>query len=548
MTLGKTFLGGNIDPRPPGPTTRGSILIQGGQMSMPELHIGQAATGTVTVAGGYLSNSITVLAETHGAFGSLSITGGTYYISSSLSAGTNGATAQVSVTGGALLVTNAAGNATTILNGASLFHGAGVFKTDNLILTNGGNVITVSNYAIGGAAGTTNVLALSGGSSLTISNAALGIGNDGTTSNGSGTATATLSNATVSATVINLGSTAGGLGTLSIQTNAAVTVGSNLVVVSGSLSATSSVTVSGGTLTASNGTIAIGPTGSGQMTISAGAVTASKMKLGGSGSGASGTLTILPGGRLNILSLLSANAIINGGCLAGTGGTLIIGEDHPSELINTGEATNFSAMYVGYSSNFTGMFTNFGLVTVTTNLIVGDCASNAVGIVWLGSGSALYVTNAAHTAVLDVRNGTLLLNSGAMLVVDNLILTNACGRFLKNGGMLVTTNVMLDPNLDADGDGQSNTNEMRAGTDPLDPDSNLRLLGASVSNNNVRVDWTTVGGHSYVVQISTGSLATGFRDLSLTNMVLGTNEGATNFIHVSGATNRAGYYRVRLGP
>jgi hypothetical protein len=433
-----------------------------------------------------------------------------------------------------------------------------VFKTDNLILTNGGSVVTVSNYVLGANAGTTNTLALTGGTSLTISNAALGIGNDGSTTGGSGTGSATLSNATVSATVINVGSTAGGLGALTVQTNASVVIGSNLTVVSSSLASTSSVVVSGGVLTATNGTIAIGPSGSGTMLVSAGTAIANQIKLGGTNGSSSGSLIVSSGGYVKFLTSLSANsAVIDpGGVIDGNGGgAFIVAEGHDAGAFVTGGIiTNVSAITVGYMGGYTGTLTvsQGGWVQATNNFIVGDCAStnNAIGLVTINDG-ALYVTNASHTANLDIRNGLFTLNPGATLVVDNLIITNACGHFVNNGGAITNNNRVLSPNQDADGDGMSNTDELRAGTDPLNPNSNFRLLDAVITNgHDVRLDWTAVGGSNYAVQLSTnlaGGQAAGFRDLN-TNSVGGIGETTGSYVHVGGATNRAGFYRVRLWP
>src|SRR5262249_8010222 len=93
-------------------------------------------------------------------------------------------------------------------------------------------------------------------------------------------------------------------------------------------------------------------------------------------------------------------------------------------------------------------------------------ACNATGTVVVAGGS-LFVTNAAHNAVLDVRSGTLQLSSGT-LVVDQLVITNSCGRFLQTGGTLsiITTN-NLDPSLDADGDGLPNGWEIAYGLNPF---------------------------------------------------------------------------------
>ena len=107
----------------------------------------------------------------------------------------------------------------------------------------------------------------------------------------------------------------------------------------------------------------------------------------------------------------------------------------------------------------------------------------------------------------------------------------------------------LNPNFDADGDGQSNAAEALAGTDPLSPSSTFQMTSVVKTNgNSIRVDWTTAGGHSYVVQTN-GNLGSGtFHDLSLPIVVPGTAEGTTNYVHTNGATDGTKFYRVRLGP
>jgi GH25 family lysozyme M1 (1,4-beta-N-acetylmuramidase) len=106
------------------------------------------------------------------------------------------------------------------------------------------------------------------------------------------------------------------------------------------------------------------------------------------------------------------------------------------------------------------------------------------------------------------------------------------------------------PQLDFDGDGASNLAEYFAGTNPTNAASAFRFTGALWSNDSIRLDWTTVGGRSYAVQFAanlTGS-PTNFADLSSVIAVSGSTEGVTNYLHVGGATNSAGYYRVRLVP
>ena len=559
LTLGKTFLGlGN-------PHSSGIFFIDGAQVSMPELHIVQG-TGMVNVANGTLAVPIVSIGETNTATGALNISGGTTWISTSLTVSSNSsASAGVTVSGGALNITNATHTATTIMDGGALLLGAGVFRTDNLILANGGSVSAINNFLVGTTAGVTNTLALSSGSTLFLTNATLGLGNNGTT-NGAGTGIATITDATINVTRLDLGSAGGGLGYLTLQSNALLNVQSNLTVISGSLVATSSITLGGGSFTASNGLTHIGSSGNGLLTISGGNHTFRQIMLGSTnGLGLGGFHFV--GGHVTLLGSgtgpgqgLDSNWILwEGGDLDGSGTSLTIANGNDSNVSIPNYAFNvrgqLNSMYVGYSAGHTGTFTqaaSSSVVVITDQMILGngDCVEGAQGNVTL-SGGTLYVTNATQTAILDVRNGTFTLGAGAMLVVDNLILNDACGHFKKQpGGILITNQApQLSPDSDADGDGQSNAAEALAGTDPLNPASTFQMTGVVKTNgNSIRVDWTTVGGHSYVVQTN-GNLVPGtFHDLTLPIVVPGTAEAATNYVHTNGAANGTRFYRVRLGP
>jgi hypothetical protein len=83
------------------------------------------------------------------------------------------------------------------------------------------------------------------------------------------------------------------------------------------------------------------------------------------------------------------------------------------------------------------------------------------------AGGSLFLTNATHDAVLDVRSGSVIIDDGE-LVVDRLVMTNACGLFVRNGGSVTIQTRLLDPALDADGDGLPNYWEDQFGLDPLD--------------------------------------------------------------------------------
>ena len=559
MTLGKTFLG--LDD----PNASGTLSIVDAQVSMPELRVVRG-TGMVTVASGTLTVPVVSLGETNTATGSLNLIGGTTLISTSLTVGSNSIPgAGVSINGGALYITNATHSATTIMNGGSLLLGPGQFATDNFILTNGGSGFASSDVHFGTTAGATNTVALSRGGRLTLTNATLGLGNNGTT-NGAGTGIASITDATVNVTALDLGSIAGGLGILTLQSNALLNIESNLTVVSGSLVATSSITFNGGSCTASNGLLRIGSHGNGLLTISSGTHTFRQIQLGATNGLGSGGFRFL-GGHVTLLGNgtgpgqgLDSNWILwEGGDLDGSGTCLTIANGYDSNVTIPAYAFNargqLGAMYVGYSAGNTGTFTqaaSSSVVTISDRMILGngDCVHGAQGNVIL-SGGSLYVTNATHTAILEVRNGTFTLAPGAKLVVDNLIVNSACGHFMKqSGGILITNQApQLSPDFDADGDGQSNAAEALAGTDPLNPSSTFQMTGVVKTNgNSIRMDWTTVGGHSYVVQTN-GNLGSGdYHDLSLPIFVPGTSEGTTNYIHTNGVTPGTRFYRVRLGP
>jgi hypothetical protein len=241
-----------------------------------------------------------------------------------------------------------------------------------------------------------------------------------------------------------------------------------------------------------------------------------------------------------------------GGDMDGCGGTMLLGAaDHDSVFeLHAGSSTNWDSICVGYGAGLAGAITNDGgIISATNNLVVGDCVNGATGTVSLGGVGALYVTNTGHTAVLDVRKGGFVM-TGGLLVVDILRLTNVCGgAFSHTGGTLQYGQLEVDSNADADGDGQSNARELAAGTDPFNPASVFRLLSIARTNDrDIRIDWTTVGGHSYVVQTN-GNLGGGaFHDLSGVISIGGTAEGTTSYVHPGALTNGANFYRVRLQP
>ncbi|MDW8309234.1 MAG: GH25 family lysozyme [Verrucomicrobiales bacterium] len=107
------------------------------------------------------------------------------------------------------------------------------------------------------------------------------------------------------------------------------------------------------------------------------------------------------------------------------------------------------------------------------------------------------------------------------------------------------------PDTDADGDGASNGHEYQAGTNPTNAASVFRIVQVTRTGHDVRLEWSTVGGRRYVVQTladTNANLPAAFADVSPVISIGGTNEGTTSYLHAGGATNPAGYYRIRLVP
>lgn len=337
-----------------------------------------------------------------------------------------------------------------------------------------------------------------------------------------------------------------------------------------------------GQMTVSNGTLQTGGVSlglldvvpsSGTLTFAGGTNTLSDVLNIGRDSGCTGTVW-LTGGQL------SASEVDVGG--VGVGRMFIEGGSSMAQTVCVGCA----------SGPIATLKITAGSLTVPGSLNVGDCSADGVAFVQMSGGSTVYVTNAAHNAVLDVRNGVFLLEGGT-LVVDVLVATNGCdGTFDHIGGTLTVGTLVLDPNGDADGDGlpngweqahnldplssagnngpdgdpdgdgYSNYQEYLAGSDPQNPLSTplqivpppFHVTSIVRSGNDIVLTWMTPGGTTNQVQVTggtgNGSYATnGFANLSQQMFIAGTGGVTTNYLDVGGATNKPSqFYRVRLAP
>ena len=167
--------------------------------------------------------------------------GGTNEVFNSLQLGQFGGTGTVDIASGALFVTNATANALAVVNAnCTLILGAGLFKSDNLVVTNGGVVqynlnyqvdngtVTVSggslqagsNLFIAASADSTSTVLVVGGT-LVATNGTVSVGNNGTVTSGGGVGRTIISGGTLLFSRITVGNSAGAQCDL-ILTNGAV--------------------------------------------------------------------------------------------------------------------------------------------------------------------------------------------------------------------------------------------------------------------------------------------------------------------------------------
>jgi len=103
-----------------------------------------------------------------------------------------------------------------------------------------------------------------------------------------------------------------------------------------------------------------------------------------------------------------------------------------------------------------------------------------------------------------------------------------------------TTNNQDCATCDADGTGQNNLFKFLAGLDPTNPASILQITSVTKQSNDVLVAWTTVGGHSYVLQSTRGTAMiagfnTNFADASPVITEPGSAASTTNYLDVGAA-------------
>lgn len=481
----------------------GSLLATGTQS-----YVGRTATGTLTVNGGSAQFRNLTVSET--GYGTIWVNSGTCLVQN-VSIIASNATGQVIVSNG-------------LFQAGSITMGYGSSGHGTLTISGGTTWFTSTVYAARTAGSTADIWLRDGDWLTTNTTFYLGY---------AGTGRVTVSNGCWRATTTYLGYNANSTGTLWIA---------------------------GGQVTFTNGTATtyIGRAGSGQLTIANGQFRARAVTLG-SAAGGRGALTVAGGTNAITTTLIAGNTANSTGAIWITGGLLAV-TNGATTIANAGNGqltvSNGSLLLRNVSlavSNTPGTLTAAGGVTIcTSNLVVGNCADGGVGQVRI-SGGALFITNAAHNATLDLRGGTLTISAGS-LTVDRLVITNGCAFFVQTGGTFTMNNPPLlgagldtdgdglpndwetanglnplspagdgEANLDADHDGFTNLQEYIAGTNPQDATSRLAITECAPNPaipDEFILRWSSVAGRTYTLQAAT-NLTTGF------NLILATGIPAT---------------------
>ena len=164
-----------------------------------------------------------------------------------------------------------------------------------------------------------------------------------------------------------------------------------------------------------------------------------------------------------------------------------------------------------------------GSSSVYSNLLLGPSGCTGTGTLMVDGGS-LFVTNAAHNAMLEVESGTVTL-SGGTLVVDGIVITRSCGSFQQTGGTLVIGGV---------------TNIVTA--------LPFSITSITSDGHNISVQWQSPGETTNFVQATNGNPDGGYNTnfVDISPPILIAVPGTNQYTDIGGATNMpARYYRVR---
>ena len=369
------------------------------------LQLGQSGTGTLNVAGGYVTSNNLLVGQGNGV-GTINVSSGTLSPTAFLTlGGTGGGSGTLNVTGG-VVGGSGVGN---IGNGIFLGRSG---SSSGLITITGGTVATLAELRIGEV----------GSGTVSITNGYL---RANVTSVGSGTTSVGLLNVGTSGTAdlrsqLLLGGTSSGAGrgTLTVDGGLIVVRGGTLGAAAGTLG---TVTVTSGTWLnnasgiggASTANLTIGGSGTGSVTINNGGYVAVSGTLS---RGASGTLTLNQGGTLQIGGISdNQNATrflvaTTGTIGSGTSGVLV-GDLNFAGTLKFAQNSNGASP----TSTYNGTLSGAGnlVKTGTGTLLIGGSNSYTGGTTLTAGAVSLNSANAIGTT------GTISFEGGALQATSN---------------------------------------------------------------------------------------------------------------------------------
>ena len=105
---------------------------------------------------------------------------------------------------------------------------------------------------------------------------------------------------------------------------------------------------------------------------------------------------------------------------------------------------------------------------------------------------------------------------------------------------------LVAANMDSDGDGVSNLKEFLAGTDPTNIRSRLEFIGSKLAapdpSGNLRLEWITAPGKTYVVECSDNPATGPWTEIGTVN-----GDGNAQEIIAENSGDQR-FYRIRLQP
>jgi len=220
------------------------------------------------------------------------------------------------------------------------------------------------------------------------------------------------------------------------------------------INSTGKVFMTGGQLIATNEITAIGRYGVGQMSISNAMAWLTNVSVGRH-DGAVGTLEVQNNAQVFLADALSiarfvnsiGHVVVEGGLLSLTNDTIWVGREGNGDLSISNGTVRAASTFVAVSTvtpdpNTGDPVTNTpsgslilagGSLQLSSSFLVGS-ESISTGQVVVAGGN-LIVTNGTNNGTLVVGSGVLSLSQGTV-TADKLLLTNATGSLIFNGGML----------------------------------------------------------------------------------------------------------------